>query len=115
MTVCPFSRHPVHGDTALRSASQRCARLQVVKTNFENVGGGEVGVNIFYSVEFLYQKVMVLAGIFSCQILMVITGMGEHKIQNSTTGTGFNENYISFSHDDRAGIHEKKELRVRAE
>ena len=104
MTVCTFSRHPVHGDTALRSASQRCARLQVVKTNFENVGGGEVGVNIFYSVEFLYQKVMVLAGIFSCQILMVITGMGEHKIQNST-GTGFNENYISFSHDDRAGWH----------
>ena len=86
----------------LSPASQRCARLQVVKTNFENVGGGEVGVNIFYSVEFLYQKVMVLAGIFSCQILMVITGMGEHKIQNST---GFNENYISFSHDDGDGWH----------
>ena len=42
---------------------------KVVKTNFKNVGIDLAEVNIFYSVEFLYQKVMVLAGIFSTRYL----------------------------------------------
>ena len=36
--------------------------LAIVKTNFGNVDIGAVVVNIFYTEEFLYQKVMVLTG-----------------------------------------------------
>ena len=42
--------------------SENFNKPEVVKTNFENVDIGAVVVNIFYTEEFLYQKVMVLTG-----------------------------------------------------